>query len=448
MAKLFGTDGIRGVAGKDLTVDLAMKIGKAVATVTAERVEGRPLFVVGMDTRVSSVALKNAVMAGLCSASADVLDVGVISTPGVAYLLKKYGADGGVMISASHNSYEYNGIKVFGGDGYKLTDDAEKRVESLIRGSESFKVATHRDMGSVQLKERADEEYSDYLSKLFAADGFTGKILIDCANGSASATAPTLFKRLGLNVTMISSKPNGYNINENCGSTYLGTLASKVTDGGYDIGIAFDGDADRMLCVDKDGNEIDGDHLIYIYSDYLKSLGKLTGDTAVVTVMSNMGLFKALDRLGVTAPQTKVGDRYVLEHMRAKGFVLGGEQSGHTIFLEHGTTGDGQLSAIMLINALSARGVGLKKYASEMKKFPQLLVNLDASAEMKEHLPDCDEVNEVIAQYSKKLGDSGRLLIRPSGTEPLIRVMGEAEDEELMNEAVKAVCDAIEKYLV
>ncbi len=444
MGKIFGTDGARGIAGKELTVELAMAIGRSTAIILTEELGRRPTFVIGKDTRISSDMLEAAVTAGICSVGADVISLGVIPTPAVAYLAGYYGADSGVVLTASHNLFEFNGMKLFGSTGYKLTDEEEERIETLIFDHVPYVPAFGENIGHVRVIESAHTDYVKYIAA--RADGdFSGlRVLADCAEGSASTTAGELFSLLGLDATLIHNTPNGVNINDRCGSTHIEFLAEKVVSGGYDMGFAFDGDADRFFAVDEKGNILDGDFLMAIFADYLRKRGELKKDTIVVTSMTNMGFLRFAKDNGYHCETTIVGDRYVLDCMRAEGYNLGGEQSGHITFLDHMPTGDGQLSAVMLLNAVKAAGCPLSKLGTLMKRYPQVLKGVLATPEMKAAYSEHPAIIAAIESQTRLLGDRGRVVVRPSGTEPLIRVMIEGENLDEIEHAVQMIIDAIE----
>ena len=428
MGRIFGTDGVRGIANGDLSIELAMNLGRAAGMVVEEAIERRPVFLVGMDTRISGDMLQSAMAAGLCSAGADVVMLGVVPTPAVAYLVVKYGADAGIMLSASHNPFEYNGIKIFSSEGYKLLDAQEEEIEEIVL--DDLKPYVHKTADRLGRISHAKNAAADYISHLCETvpDGLSGmRLAVDCANGSASVTAKLLFERLGAQVDIFHADPDGCNINAACGSTHLEQLAEIVQKGGYDAGIAFDGDADRCLAVDETGALVDGDRLMAIFAYHMKKQGRLEKNTLVATVMSNLGLFRFAEREEICTESTKVGDRYVLETMREQGYCLGGEQSGHVIFLEYMTTGDGQLSAIQLLRCLRESGQKLSEAASVMQVFPQTLLNIHATPEMKQALSDSPAVAETTKRLSDQLGNNGRILVRPSGTEPLIRIMVEGQ---------------------
>lgn len=449
MGRLFGTDGARGVANSELTCELAMKIGRAAAMVLTESCAHKPKVLIGMDTRASSHMLAAAIGAGLCSVGADVLIIDVVPTPAVAFLVKEYDYDAGVMISASHNPCEYNGIKIFQGNGYKLPDELENEIEEIILDETKLPpVVLGGDVGKISFSSKAVDDYIFHLA--MTADGdFKGmKIALDCANGSASVTARALFTRLGAKCCIINETPNGTNINENCGSTHLEQLQKFVVENKCDIGFAFDGDADRLLVVDENGEVVDGDKIIAVCSKFMKENNKLKNNTAVVTVMSNMGFFKFCEKNGINCIKTKVGDRYVLEEMVKNGYVIGGEQSGHIIFLDYATTGDGQMSAIQVLNVLKHTGKKISELASEMQVYPQVLINVRVSNFGKARLDKDEEVQLAIREASEELGDTGRVLVRVSGTEPLVRVMLEGEDYNQIKSLAESIAKVIEERLV
>lgn len=449
MGRLFGTDGARGVANSELTCELAMKIGRAAAMVLTESCAHKPKVLIGMDTRASSHMLASAISAGLCSVGADVLIIDVVPTPAVAFLVKEYDYDAGVMISASHNPCEYNGIKIFQGNGYKLPDELENEIEEIILDETKVPpVVLGGDVGKISFSSKAVDDYIFHLA--MTADGdFKGmKIALDCANGSASVTARALFTRLGAKCCIINETPNGTNINENCGSTHLEQLQKFVVENKCDIGFAFDGDADRLLVVDENGEVVDGDKIIAVCSKFMKENNKLKNNTAVVTVMSNMGFFKFCEKNGINCVKTKVGDRYVLEEMVKNGYVIGGEQSGHIIFLDYATTGDGQMSAIQVLNVLKSTGKKISELASEMQVYPQVLINVRVSNFGKARLEKDEEVQLAIREASEELGDTGRVLVRVSGTEPLVRVMLEGEDYNQIKSLAESIAKVIEERLV
>ncbi len=448
MGRLFGTDGVRGVANTELTCERAMQIGRAAAEVLSSSRRHLPTVLVGMDTRISSEMLASALTAGLCSVGADVINLGVVPTPAVAYLIGKYKAHAGIMISASHNPYEYNGIKIFNEDGYKLADELEERIESIVLdGLPAPKMASAHNIGRVTRALNAPKDYIDHLvsSVHCSLDGMN--IAVDCANGSASRTAAQLFERLGANAVILSSEPDGININAGCGSTHLENLRSYVLEHGLDAGIAYDGDADRCLCIDNEGNDIDGDMIMAILALDMKSRGKLNKNTVVGTIMTNFGFTKFCEANDIRFEATKVGDRYVLEEMLLEDYYLGGEQSGHIIFRDYSTTGDGQLTSIQLLSQLKRTGVRLGDAAKVMTRFPQFIVNIRVSAEAKLAFYTDHTVKEILDEAKKAIGDGGRIVTRPSGTEPLIRIMTEGEDSELAKHIAEDTAERIKKQL-
>lgn len=439
MGRLFGTDGARGIAGSELTADLAMKIGASAAYVLGENKKIK--VIVGMDTRYSGDMLACAVNAGLLSMGADVIFVGVVPTPAVSFLVTQINADMGVMISASHNPAKYNGIKLFNNKGYKLADEIEKKIEHYILDE---KLPECMNIGSYERNDDLKNEYVDFLYSL--ANDFNGlKVVVDCANGSASATVPTLFEKLNVNAEIIFDNPDGVNINDNCGSTHLDALISKVKEVQADLGIAYDGDADRCLLVTNDGDVIDGDYVLAICGKYLKEKGRLNNNAIVGTVMSNLGLRKFCESENINFVATKVGDRYVLEEMLNKDYVIGGEQSGHVIFKEYANTGDGELTSLMVLNILSERKCKLSELTSVMDKYPQVLVNVNVTKEGKTTFGEEAEINALIKKYEEELNGDGRILIRASGTENLIRVMIEGKNTEEISRMANDIADLINK---
>ena len=435
MRKLFGTDGVRGIAGEFLTHSLAQSIGYALGRILKSKKGDEIRVIIGTDTRESRTFLKEALARGLTLSNAAAYDVGVVSTPAVAYLTKKHGYDAGVMISASHNSYEYNGIKIFGSDGFKLTDEEEEAIESIIFSNDTKEVNEARLVTKNELK----NEYVDHLKGYLEYDLSGIRAVIDCANGSATSTAKEIFATSGLSAEYIGCEPDGININRDCGSTHLSMLRKKVLESSADIGIAFDGDADRFLAIDENGNEIDGDFILAILSLAMRQKGRLSSDTVVGTVMSNYGFTKFASDNSLNFIATKVGDRYVLEEMEKNGYSLGGEQSGHVIIREAATTGDGQLTAIYLLNRMAEEKKPLSELASIMKKYPQHMVNVHADENGKRAFKENALIKEVISDAERKLGESGRILVRPSGTEPVVRIMVESKESD----AAISVCEAV-----
>ena len=444
MGKLFGTDGIRGVANETLDCRLAYRVGQAAAISLTKKPGVKPSVVIGKDTRISSDMLEGALIAGLTASGCNVVRLGVIPTPGVAYLTVKLHADAGVVISASHNPFEHNGIKMFSGEGFKLSDALEEEIESLILREGELPVKTGAALGQVMDGAFTAEQYLDHLA---ATVGQLPRmrVLIDCANGAASATARKLFSRFALNVDYINDTPNGVNINNHCGSTHIEMLAEKVREGGYALGLAFDGDADRCLAVDENGGLIDGDQIMAICADTLTKQGKLTGSGFVATVMSNIGLHKYCAEHGLRLLCAAVGDRNVLEMMQREGMALGGEQSGHIIFLEHMTTGDGQLAALQLLSILAQSGRRASELASAVTRYPQVLLNVRVGGnDEKKAIMESPLLGEAIRKAETGLGGNGRVLVRASGTEPLIRVMVEAGSEQTARETAETLVHAVE----
>lgn len=444
MGRLFGTDGVRGVANSELTCELALQIGRAAATVLTGVKKSHPKILVGKDTRLSSDMLECALSAGLCSVGANVVQLGVIPTPAVAYLVEKYEADAGVMISASHNPCEFNGIKIFSGDGYKLPDALEDQIEAIVLDHRGVvPCPTGGSVGSVSVACDADRDYIEHLKSTIDSDLSGLKIAVDCANGSASRTAERLFTELGADCTFLFSKPDGVNINDKCGSTNMSKLRTFVMENGYDVGIAFDGDADRCLVVDECGNIIDGDFIMAICAADMKSRKQLAKNTAVGTIMSNLGFLHFCKANGIHFEATKVGDRYVLEQMLLEGYNFGGEQSGHVIFLDYATTGDGQLTAIQLLSILKRREAKLSSLDTVMQRFPQVMVNVTVSAEGKLRYYTDADIKRAVKHAEETLGENGRIIVRPSGTEPLIRVMTEGENYPLIDSIAHEIADLI-----
>ena len=444
MGKLFGTDGIRGVANETLDCRLAYRVGQAAAISLTKKPGVKPSVVIGKDTRISSDMLEGALIAGLTASGCNVVRLGVIPTPGVAYLTVKLHADAGVVISASHNPVEHNGIKMFSGEGFKLSDALEEEIESLILREGELPVKTGAALGQVMDGAFTAEQYLDHLASTVGQLPRM-RVLIDCANGAASATARKLFSRFALNVDYINDTPNGVNINNHCGSTHIEMLAEKVREGGYALGLAFDGDADRCLAVDENGGLIDGDQIMAICADTLTKQGKLTGSGFVATVMSNIGLHKYCAEHGLRLLCAAVGDRNVLEMMQREGMALGGEQSGHIIFLEHMTTGDGQLAALQLLSILAQSGRRASELASAVTRYPQVLLNVRVGGnDEKKAIMESSLLGEAIRKAEAGLGGNGRVLVRASGTEPLIRVMVEAGSEQTARETAETLVHAVE----
>ncbi|MDD3228871.1 MAG: phosphoglucosamine mutase [Oscillospiraceae bacterium] len=448
MGRLFGTDGVRGVANSELTCELALTIGRAAAYVLTDSGNRHPKIIIGKDTRISSDMLEAAITAGLCSVGADVVQLGVIPTPAVAYLVEKYKADAGVMLTASHNPCQFNGIKIFSGDGYKLPDALEDKIEEIVfNKTEELPVPTGGDIGTVTTAPNVVRDYIDHIKSTvpFSLDSL--RIGIDCANGAASRTAELLFTELGAECHMISSHPNGVNVNDNCGSTHMENLMAFVRENGLDAGVAFDGDADRCLAVDDKGNFVDGDFVMAICAADMKSRGKLEKNTAVGTIMTNMGFSRFCEENGMHFEATKVGDRYVLERMKQGGYNFGGEQSGHVIFLDFATTGDGQLTAAQLLSILKRRQAKLSSLVTLMTRYPQVLVNVEVAEDGKARFASDAVVQEAVEKARKELGEDGRIVVRPSGTEPLLRVMVEGQDTQLIRKLANSVAGVLKERL-
>lgn len=445
MGKLFGTDGVRGIANTELTPELAFRLGRAGAGYFRQT-KKQPVIVIGRDTRISGTMLEAALIAGICSAGGNVVTVGVVPTPAVAYLIRKLGADAGVVISASHNPAADNGIKFFSGDGYKLPDAIEEQLEEIVLAADDTAARpVGGEVGTVKHYPEALDMYIDYVTTTTNLDFRKLKIVIDGANGAAFEASPRVFRRLGANVVTINTQPNGVNINVDCGSTHPEALRKAVLEHQAHLGIAHDGDADRVIVVDEKGNIVDGDFIMAICGLHMLAKGTLPGNTLVATVMSNMGLHIAFRKMGGKIVTTQVGDRYVLEAMREKGYALGGEQSGHIIFLDHNTTGDGIITAVQLVSVVKEKGKPLSELAAVMQRLPQVLVNVRVKD--KKGWEENLHIQKAIAAAEQKLGDSGRVLVRPSGTEPLIRVMAEGPDEDELKSLVENVAKTIKDEL-
>lgn len=448
MGRLFGTDGIRGIVNSELTCELALDVGRATAIVLTEGKTQRPRIVIGKDTRISSDMLENALTAGLCSIGADVLMLGIVPTPAVAFLVKKYKADAGIMISASHNPYEFNGIKIFSSDGYKLPDDVEDKIEEIILDKKvEMRYPQGKDIGKVTYAKNAVNDYVEHIKSTLNIDLQGIRVALDCSNGSASRTAKELFEGLGAECYMLFDEPNGININDNCGSTHMNSLVEYVKSHQLDAGIAFDGDADRCLAVDENGNIIDGDFIMAICAKDLKTRGKLKKDTVVGTIMTNMGFNSFCDKNDLKFVSTKVGDRYVLEDMLREDYNFGGEQSGHVIFLDYTTTGDGQLTAAQLLSIIKSKREKLSSLAKVMKRYPQVMVNVKINSDSKILFYTDEEIKRKISYVKDQLGSGGRILVRVSGTEPLIRVMLEGEDYNKITAFADEVASLIKQRL-
>ncbi|EAC4811696.1 phosphoglucosamine mutase [Listeria monocytogenes] len=433
MGKYFGTDGVRGVANSELTPELAFRLGRMGGYVLTRHVGEHPRVLVARDTRISGEMLESALIAGLVSVGIEVMRLGVISTPGVAYLTKAQGASASVMISASHNPVDDNGIKFFGSDGFKLSDDQEEEIEQLLDTAEdTLPRPSGEGLGTVSDYFEGKQKYIQYLKQTIENDFNGYHIALDCANGATAGLATHLFADLDADISSMGASPNGLNINDGVGSTHPEALAAFVLDKKADVGLAFDGDGDRVIAIDEIGQIVDGDKIMFICAKYLREQGLLNNNTIVSTVMSNLGFYKGLKELEIEDVQTAVGDRYVVEAMREGNYNLGGEQSGHIIFLDHNTTGDGLLSGIQLINVMKATGKKLSELAAEMKTFPQKLENIRVSD--KNHVTDNPKVSKVIGEVEAEMAGNGRVLVRPSGTEPLVRVMVEAATKEATDE--------------
>lgn len=448
MGRLFGTDGVRGIANKELTCELALQIGRAAATVLTDAENRHPRILIGKDTRISSDMLEAAITAGLCSVGADVVQLGVIPTPAVAFLVGKYEADAGVMLTASHNPCQFNGIKIFSGDGYKLPDELEDKIETIVlSGGKGVPVPVGGNIGTVTVEPDAVEDYINHIAEtvLYSLDGL--HIGIDCANGAASRTAEKLFTKLGAECHMISDQPNGVNVNDRCGSTHMESLMAFVREAGLDAGVAFDGDADRCLAVDDKGKLVDGDFVMAICAADMKSRGVLAKDTTVGTIMTNMGFSRFCEDNGMHFEATKVGDRYVLEKMQQEGYNFGGEQSGHVIFLDYATTGDGELTAAQLLAIMKRRQAKLSSLATLMTRYPQVLINVEVEPDGKKRFATDEKVAAAVEKARKQLGSDGRIIVRPSGTEPLLRVMVEGLDKKLIHTVAESVAAVVKEQL-
>ena len=449
MARMFGTDGVRGVAGSELTIELATQLGQAGAYVLTKEQEHQPTIIVGCDTRISGGMLASALMAGICSVGANAIYVGVVPTPAIAYLTRKHKVDAGVVISASHNPMEFNGIKFFNGDGYKLSDALEDEIEALIRSNmDGVSLPTGSGVGRIDYRFDLRDEYVVFMKKCFPVDLKGLKIVVDCAEGASYYTSVRTLEDLGANLIPIHITPDGTNINANCGSTHMDELQARVVYEKADLGIAFDGDADRMLAVDENGKMVDGDQLMAICGNYMKEKGTLKKNTIVVTVMTNLGFTLMGEEKGIHVEKTRVGDRYVLENMLQNGYNIGGEQSGHIIFLDDNTTGDGLLSALHLLQVMVETGRKLSDLAAVMEVLPQALVNAKVPNHKKDKFMEYAEISDAIKKVEERFGGEGRVLIRPSGTEPLVRVMIEGKNQEEIDSEAKKLADLITKIML
>lgn len=445
MGKYFGTDGVRGVANSELTPELAFKLGRFGGYILTKD-HDRPKVLIGRDTRISGHMFEGALVAGLLSIGAEVMRLGVISTPGVAFLTRALGAQAGVMISASHNPVADNGIKFFGPDGFKLSDEQELEIEQYLdKEKDELPRPIGENLGQVNDYFEGGQKYLQFLKQTVDED-FSGiHVALDCAHGATSSLATHLFADLESDISTMGSSPNGLNINDGVGSTHPEALAQFVLEKEADVGLAFDGDGDRLIAIDEKGEIVDGDQIMYICAKYLSAQGMLKQNTVVSTVMSNLGFYKALERAGIRSEQTAVGDRYVVEEMKKSGYNLGGEQSGHIIFLDLNTTGDGLLTGIQLVNIMKVTKKPLSELAREVEKFPQKLVNIRVSD--KHHVTDNEKVKEVIENVEAEMNGNGRILVRPSGTEPLVRVMAEAPSEELCEAYVNRIATVVKEEM-
>ena len=448
MGKFFGTDGVRGVANTELTPELVSNLGRAGAFVLTKETENIPKIIVGMDTRISGDMLEAALIAGICSVGAKAISLGVVPTPAVAHLVREYNADAGVVISASHNPVKDNGIKFFNSKGFKLPDETEARIEEIMTSSaDDIPRPVGEAVGSKIVEYDAIDDYIKFLKGTTDVKLTGLKVAIDCANGATYKAAPIALHELGAEVCAIHREPDGTNINKDCGSTHMESLKRFVLETKSDVGIAFDGDGDRCLAVDENGEMVDGDQIMAICGSYLKELGKLKNNTIVATVMSNLGLFIMGDQKGINIEKTKVGDRYVLERMLERNDTLGGEQSGHIIFLEHNTTGDGILTAIQLLSILKKTGKKLSELKNIMEILPQVLINATVDRSKKDDYLSNETIKTEIEKLERKFEGQGRVLIRPSGTEPIVRVMLEGRDKEEIEREARKLADLIEELL-
>lgn len=449
MGRMFGTDGVRGVAGEELTIELAAKLGQAGAFVLTKEQAHKPTIIVGCDTRISGGMLASALMAGICSVGANAIFAGVLPTPAIAYLTRKHKVDAGVVISASHNPMEFNGIKFFNGEGYKLSDSLEDEIESLIAGDmKDIKLPTGSAIGKIEYRFDLAREYIDFMKKTVPVDLSGMKIVIDCAEGASYETSVATLTELGADLVAIHTEPDGTNINANCGSTHMQELQARVVAEKAALGLAFDGDADRMLAVDENGKLVDGDEIMAICANFMKSQGTLKKNTVVVTVMTNLGFTLMGEEQGLHIEKTKVGDRYVLENMLENGYNIGGEQSGHVIFLDDNTTGDGLLSALHLLEVMVSTGKPLSELAQVMEVLPQALVNAKVPNHKKESFMEYPEIASAVKELEEKFAGEGRVLIRPSGTEPLVRVMIEGKDQQQIETEAKKLAEFITRTML
>lgn len=446
MARLFGTDGVRGEANVTLLPEMAYRLGRAATIYFGKESDEQPLIIIGRDTRISGEMFESALTAGICSAGGRAMLAGVIPTPAIAYLARKHKAKAGIVISASHNPFHDNGIKFFGGDGYKLPDAVEDELEAIVHQLETddnYPRPTAEHIGHIEYRTDLLNQYMEFVLST-CKERFDGvKVVLDCANGAAYEAMPKILRRLGANVKVIHALPNGTNINDGCGSTHLESLQKAVLENGADFGIAHDGDADRCLCVDEKGQVIDGDHILVMCAMDMMKEGKLPYNTVVTTVMANIGFHQAIKKAGGRAEITKVGDRYVLENMLKNGYKIGGEQSGHIIFTDFSTTGDGLITALQVLSSLKRSGRKASDLTALMTTYPQLLVNVKVAT--KEGWETNEAIEKAIAEGDKELGENGRILVRPSGTEPLIRVMAEGPDQDQLDRICHAIADVVKK---
>lgn len=446
MARLFGTDGVRGEANVTLLPEMAYRLGRAATIYFGKESEEQPLIIIGRDTRISGEMFESALTAGICSAGGRAMLAGIIPTPAIAYLARKHKAKAGIVISASHNPFHDNGIKFFGGDGYKLPDAVEDELEAIVHQLETddnYQRPTAEHIGHIECRTDLLNQYMEFVLST-CKERFDGvKVVLDCANGAAYEAMPKILRRLGANVKVIHALPNGTNINDGCGSTHLESLQKAVIENGADFGIAHDGDADRCLCVDEKGQVIDGDHILVMCAMDMMKEGKLPYNTVVTTVMANIGFHQAIKKAGGRAEITKVGDRYVLENMLKNGYKIGGEQSGHIIFTDYSTTGDGLITALQVLSSLKRSGRKASDLTALMTTYPQLLVNVKVAT--KEGWETNEAIKGAIAEGDKELGENGRILVRPSGTEPLIRVMAEGPDQDQLDRICHAIADVVKK---
>ena len=446
MARLFGTDGVRGEANVTLLPEMAYRLGRAATIYFGKESEEQPLIIIGRDTRISGEMFESALTAGICSAGGRAMLAGIIPTPAIAYLARKHKAKAGIVISASHNPFHDNGIKFFGGDGYKLPDSVEDELEAIVHQLETddnYPRPTAEHIGHIEYRTDFLNQYMEFVIST-CKERFEGvKVVLDCANGAAYEAMPKILRHLGATVKVIHALPNGTNINDGCGSTHLESLQKAVLENGADFGIAHDGDADRCLCVDEKGQIIDGDHILVMCAMDMMKEGKLPYNTVVTTVMANIGFHQAIKKAGGRAEITKVGDRYVLENMLKNGYKIGGEQSGHIIFTDFSTTGDGLITALQVLSSLKRSGRKASDLTALMTTYPQLLVNVKVAT--KEGWETNEAIKEAIAEGDKELGENGRILVRPSGTEPLIRVMAEGPDQEQLDRICHAIADVVKK---